>query len=98
VTSPKVDDFLVLKDPDAVLDYGFDWTAQGWLPTGDTITASAWTVPSGLTEVTSVHDDTTTTVWLAGGVEGVTYPVVNHITTSGGRQDDRTLMIRVLER
>ena len=36
------------KDPDAVLDYGFDWSA--WLEAGDTIVTSEWIVPEGITK------------------------------------------------
>jgi hypothetical protein len=90
-----------LKDPDAVLDYTFDWqgSAPGpWLEAGETITASAWTAPSGITVDSSTFDDTTTTVWLSGGTEWEDYEVVNHVTTSAGREDDRTLTILVRSR
>ena len=35
--------YEVKKDPNADLDYGFDWTA--WLGATDTITESTWSVP-----------------------------------------------------
>ncbi|WP_458796501.1 phage fiber-tail adaptor protein [Mycobacteroides abscessus] len=81
------------KDPQAVLDYTVDWSA--WLsPAGDTITdATATASPAGL----SVDSTTTTTdevtVWLSGGTAGSSYMVTVHITTAGGRQDDRTMQI-----
>ena len=90
--------FFILKDPDAVLDYGFDWATAGWLPSGDIIAASAWTVPTDLTIIAQTHDDTTTTVWLSGGQVDQIYTVTNHITTNNGRQDDRSLIIRCIER
>jgi len=37
-----------LKDPDAVLDYGFDWS--DWLADGETISTSTWTVETGITK------------------------------------------------
>lgn len=80
------------KDPDAELDYGFNW--EDWLD-GDTLSASAWTVPSGLTEVSNNYNNTTTWIWLSGGVSGAVYEVVNSITTVGGRQDDRTLTVKM---
>lgn len=76
-------------DPQAKLDYGWDWS--DWLDTGDTITASTWTItPTGPTLTDSTHDTTTTTVWVAGAVLGVDYTLTNHITTVEGREDDRS--------
>ena len=89
---------MPLHDPDAVLDYAVDWTA--WLSDGETITASTWTVPDGITETTPAPSftDTAATIWLTGGTVGQSYSVTNHITTSQGRQDDRSLNIRVANR
>lgn len=49
------------KDPQAVLTYGFDWAALGWLPEGETVgdgsggtTAPVWTIA---TENGSVDDE-----------------------------------------
>lgn len=84
------------KDPNATLDYLVNWST--WL-NGDTISASTWAIPSGLTQPFSATNTTTTaTVWLAGGTAGDTYSVVNHITTAGGRQNDATLKIFIQER
>jgi hypothetical protein len=83
------------KDPDALLDYGFDW--ETWLGV-DTIEASTWYVPAGLTNEADSSDDTTTTIWLSGGVRGVTYTVVNRIQTAGNRTDDRSITIKVADR
>lgn len=85
-----------LKDADAVLDWQVDWSA--WLVEDETITASSWTVPDGIEEDSTSNDTTTATIWLSGGTAGTTYTVTNHITTSDGRQDDRSLKIRVTER
>lgn len=78
-------------DPDADLPYGINWTA--WLA-GDTIATSTWTVSgSGVT----LHDDdnttTATTVWAAGGTEGTKYDLTNHIVTTAGLEDDRTIVL-----
>ena len=78
------------KDPEAKLDYGFDWS--DWLD-GDTLNGSTWVVPTGLTEVSNNYSNTITAIWLSGGTLGETYKVVNRITTAGGRQDDRTLTV-----
>lgn len=95
------------KDPDAVLDYPVDWAngpdgSPGWLEDGDTIAESEWFVPDGLTVGTGAqapsHTDTTTTVWLSGGTLGENYKIVNRVTTTAGRTDDRTITIAIRER
>lgn len=83
------------KDPTAVLDYEIDWSA--WLATGETITASTWALPDGLTESSDSHTDTTATVWLDACAVG-TYLVTNTITTTAGRTDSRTLHILCVQR
>lgn len=85
------------KDPQAVLDYSFDWSP--WLVSGDTITnLTATATPVGITINSVAFTTTSTTVNLSGGVVGVKYAVVHHITTSGARQDDRTMFITVVEK
>ena len=86
---------MFTKDPDAVLDYLIDWTR--WLAS-DKIATSAWIVPSGLTNVGDSKAATTATVWLAGGTAGQSYTVTNRITTTGGRTEDRSIIIRIEER
>lgn len=85
-----------VKDPNAVLDYRVDWSA--WLPEGDTIDTSTWTVPSGINKDSESNDTTSATVWLSGGTAGVNYQLVNRVTTAGGRTDDRTITISVREK
>lgn len=89
-----------IKDPDGVLDYGIDWSS--WLG-DDTIASSDWMVPTGITEVDdddhpTTNTTTTTTIWLSGGTSGVTYRIVNHIVTAAGREDDRSIYIRVADK
>ncbi len=83
------------KDPAAVLDYQVDWSR--WLG-ADTLATSTWTVPTGLTQAGASNSSTTATIWLSGGTAGVTYTLVNHITTAGGRAEDRAVYIVVKER
>jgi hypothetical protein len=85
-----------VKDPDAVLDYQVDWTT--WLATGETITASSWTLATGIVQDSESHDGTTATIWLSGGTTGQRYLATNHVVTSQGREDDRTITIDVRER
>lgn len=84
-----------IKDPSAVLDYGFDWT--DWLD-GDTIATSTWTAPTGLTVASHSNTTTTTLAWLSGGTAGQVYSVVNRVVTAGGRTDDRSHIIAVQDR
>lgn len=86
---------MLIKDPDAFLDYGRNWAS--WLG-DDTIVASDWIVPDGITEETASFTTTTTTIWLSGGTVGETYDLTNRITTADGRIDDRTFSIKIRER
>jgi hypothetical protein len=83
------------EDATADLDYTVDWT--GWLLAGETIATSTWVVPVGMTQVTPAPSIAggKTTVWLTGGTAGQSYVVANHITTSQGRQDQRTFTVYV---
>jgi hypothetical protein len=81
-----------MKDPNAVLDYQVNWAA--WLGT-DTISASSWTVPTGLTKDSDTKTTTITTIWLSGGTANTEYHVANKITTAGGRTEERTFVVRV---
>ena len=86
-----------VKDPDATLDYQFDWGP--WL-VSDTIATSTWISDSGLTIVPASDSftDTTTTVFVSGGAAGEKYTLKNHITTAGSRIDDRSILIQIRER
>jgi hypothetical protein len=84
------------KDPQSTLDYQIDWSE--WLADGDTISASQWTVPSGLTEESSTNTTTTATVLLSGGDLGVTYAVANRITTAAGLIVERTIALVIADR
>ena len=84
-----------VKDPDAVLDYEWDWSA--WLGT-DTIASHTVTASAGLTVDSTEATDTAVTVWLSGGTVGQTYSVTCHVVTAAGREDDRTVTVTVMER
>ena len=96
-----------IKDPDAVLDYKFDWKAStngtgdsDWLASGETISSHTIDEDSGITVDSSAQTDTNTsvTVWLSGGTAGTTYAVRCEIVTSASRTDERTMKILVEER
>jgi len=83
------------KDPNEVLDYELDWSAR--LSDGDTISASTWIVPDGLTEDSNSNTTTTTTIWLSGGTLGE-YTLTNRVTTAGGRTMDQSVRLTVVEK
>jgi hypothetical protein len=85
-----------IKDPDAVLDYSWDWSS--WLEPGETITTSDVFVTPGITLGTTSHTNVRATAWLSGGTNASLYQVTNRISTSLGRTDDRTITIRVTNR
>jgi len=100
-----------VKDPDAVLDYKFDWKAStngtgssDWLATGETLASHTITITpvtaSPLTADSSALSDTNTsvTVWLSGGLAGTEYGVACEVVTSAARTDERTMMIKCEER
>ena len=100
-----------VKDPDAVLDYKFDWAAEtngtgssDWLASGETISDHTITITpvttSPLTADSSAETDadTSVTVWLSGGLAGTEYSVACLIETSASRTDERTMKIKCEER
>lgn len=84
------------KDPDAVLDYVFDWT--DWLEVGETIISNVITVGSGITKDSDSESAGIVTIWLSGGTHGIDYLVACKITTSLDRTDERTINIRCRDR
>ncbi len=85
-----------IKDPDAVLDYSFDWT--DWLATSEIIVSHTVTAETGITADSSTESDGKVTVWLSGGTAGENYKVACLITTNAGRTDERTIWIKVTNR
>ena len=88
-TSP--DEFI--KDPDARLDYHWDWTP--WMVPGDTIDSHSIIVVGDVTADTDSHTDSTVTTWIEGGTANTRAEVTARITTVGGRTDDRTITLFV---
>ncbi|MES0071927.1 hypothetical protein [Mesorhizobium sp. M0058] len=91
------------KDPDAIRDFGIDWTPD--LPDDVTITASTWLLDGAawvgggdLVKVGSSFTGTNTTVRISGGVAGTTYLVTNRIVMSDGEEDDFSQKLKIKER
>lgn len=95
-----------IKDPEAVLDYQFDWKSKthgsggnkDWLEVDETILSYEITVPTGITLDKSTETDGVVTVWLSEGLGGETYRIECKITTNKGRVDERSIWITVQER
>ena len=91
---------LLLKDPEAVLDYSVDWGAE-YLG-GDLIAQSAWSVdpdePGGVTVVGTDFDASTAIVNAGGGISGRLYRLINDVTLQSGRIDRRSIVLRVEKR
>lgn len=88
---------LLLKAPDAVLDYLVDWSAE--YLAGDALADSRWSVSptgAGAAEIVgSQFDYGTASVQVGGGEPGKVYRLTNHVVTASGRDDSRSIMIRV---
>jgi hypothetical protein len=80
-----------IKDPNATLDYRIDWSE--WLTDDDQILSSIWNVDIGITEHNAIFTDTSTKIWLTGGINLKAYNATNRIVTACGRTDDRTIKI-----
>lgn len=91
---------LILKDPGSVLDYSVDWRSS-YLG-NDVLLESTWSVvpveADGVTVDGSSHDSDEARVNVSGGRTGKLYRLINHVVTSIGREDSRSIIIRVEER
>lgn len=88
------------KDPDDTLDYALDWSKH--IAPDDYIVTVRYTTSSSALNVfsqniseslkyerASGYEAVVTSCWFTGGVSGVFYEVVAHVTTAEGRQHDR---------
>lgn len=84
------------KDPDAELNFGFDWADHLIaLGGGLTIAASTWVYPAGVTEIVSSFTGSTTTTRVGGGTDGSDYELTNNVTLSDGQKVPKVLTIEV---
>lgn len=90
------------KDPEADLTYTLDWA--NWLPTGDSLSTSSWTIstrandPDPLLKVSNGIQGTKTYIRLNNGQDGKTYTVTAQVTTTDGLIDRRFFRVKVLAR
>lgn len=82
----------------ATLDYGFNWSVNGWLEASETITTSVWTENQDITLSREQIYFGVTSVFVTGGTAGTVYKLMNTITTSTGRIDSRTITLTCKQR
>ena len=91
---------FLLKDPVATLDYAVDWGAN-YLK-DDTLVSSDWAVSpveaGGAVIVDNSFDPTVASAKVSGGIAGRVYRVTNHVLTVQGREDSRSVVLRVEKR
>ena len=85
------------KDPNATLDYTFDWTAY-LTPIADTIASVTWVLGDGLTKVSQSNTTLTATAFISGGTVGENLQLTCRIVTTGGRTDDRSVTLKIVDR
>jgi hypothetical protein len=84
-----------IKDPNAVLDYKWDWGAE-WLPAGDTISTADVILTSGDVAINSESNTTTTvTAWISGGTMSTKAQLTARVVTAQGRTADRTITLLI---
>ena len=89
---------FLMKDPQATVDYAVDWQAD-YLDETDNLADSRWAVepdePGGATIVGDRFTLSETQVTVGGGIAGRIYRLVNKVRTASGREDARSIVIRV---
>jgi hypothetical protein len=86
--------FPATKDPAATLDYLIDWVKDF---KGAPIISVEWILPVGIIMEASVFTDTTTTIWVSGGVLGQTYLIVCRASTDA-LTDERTILLTIVNK
>ena len=91
---------LLLKDPEAELDYAVDWGAE-YLGE-DSLAQSEWEVapvePDGVTVLGATFDLLIATVKAGGGIPGRLYRLTNRVVLASGLIDSRSITLRVEQR
>jgi hypothetical protein len=90
---------VILKDPGATLDYSADW--RQWLAAiGDSLAShDAFAAADASITIDAVIDTAgLITAFASGGVVNELEPVTFHVETVGGRKDDRTIYLKIVQR
>lgn len=92
---------VINKDPEAILDYTLDWSAYMALISPDTIASLTVTASNPVPTIAVDSTDLSgseTTGWISGGTVGQLEAFTYHIVTAQGREDDRTLYVKIKEK
>lgn len=96
------DGSVIDKDPESTLSYELDWTQ--WLPSGDEVSTSTWSVETitgdsdNLSTTGNTNTTTTTTITLTGGTTGNIYKVHNTVVTANSLTVRRYFRVKIVER
>jgi hypothetical protein len=102
---PFLGEFMTLSeqqifehDPDAILDYSIDWSK--WMTTGDTLSSATWSLPAGVTGTNDHISGSKAVIFIEVTADPPArkYNLTCHITTTAGREDDRTIQLVVTDR
>ena len=87
-------------DPDALLDFQFDWSDWLSADTEEAISSAVITIdPTGELESTEPAIVAgMVTYWLSGGIATERYIISCKIVTTAGREDERSITINCFER
>jgi len=88
---------VILKDPDAILDYTWDWTAY-LTDIADEIEDYLMFAELPLVVESHSRNGNKITAFISGGVADTTPTVTCRIITENGRTDDRTITMKIVER
>lgn len=89
----------IKKDPNAVLDYAFDWSQ--WLKQGDTLLEVEYSVQSRLNDPNPVVIESSgiitdkTYCYLSGGQLNKTYQVSCKVTTNNALIENRSFLVKI---
>lgn len=81
------------KDPDTRTYFVLDWVDD--VREGETLSATTWYVPAGITKISEALNGTVSTVWLSGGTAGQNYECVCRAVYDNSRTEDWTLVVQV---
>lgn len=86
---------MLTKNPAAVANYGVDWSED--LGDGETIATSVWAAvtPAGVTMGSETYDDTTASVSVSGGTNGLIAQLRNTITTTAANTFVKAIAIAI---
>lgn len=96
-----------VHDPNARVDYAIDWgtpsltSSRSWLEPDEAITSSVWSISDPSMTVVPKDDGSASgscSAWVSGTPSTNPVQITCHVTTSAGRQDDRSINLIIAQR